>query len=169
MDTFLNIASRRETREFAERPLPADVVERILDAGRLAGSSQNRQPWTFVVVESPERVRALADAVYAPGNILGARLVVAIVLGPKGKSFDAGRAAQSMLLAAANEGVGGVPNGIRDAAAARAALELAPDDQLSTVLAFGYPAKPRDVEKRTAEEWSRRRERKPLTEVVRRL
>jgi nitroreductase len=44
MDTWLAVASRREVREYAGRNLPEDVVQRILDAGRLAGSAKNRQP-----------------------------------------------------------------------------------------------------------------------------
>lgn len=44
MDTWLAVASRREVREYADRNLPEDVVQRILDAGRLAGSAKNRQP-----------------------------------------------------------------------------------------------------------------------------
>lgn len=169
MDTFLTIASRQETREFADRPLPGEAVERILDAGRLAGSSQNRQSWTFLVVESRDRVEALAQAVYAPSNVLGAKLVVAIVLTPEGLIFDAGRAAQNMLLAATNDGIGGVPNGIRDPDAARDALGLGADDKVPIVLAFGYPAQPRDPTRRTAEQWSRTRDRKPLDDVVRRI
>ena len=43
MDTWLAVASRREVREYADRDLPEDVVRRILDAGRLAGSAKNRQ------------------------------------------------------------------------------------------------------------------------------
>jgi nitroreductase len=44
MDTWLAVAGRREVREYADRELPQDVVRRILNAGRLAGSARNRQP-----------------------------------------------------------------------------------------------------------------------------
>ena len=44
MDTFLAIASRRETRDYSARPIPDEITRRILDAGRLAGSAKNRQP-----------------------------------------------------------------------------------------------------------------------------
>jgi nitroreductase len=44
MDTFLAIASKRDTRRYSDRPVPDDVQRRILDAGRLAGSAKNRQP-----------------------------------------------------------------------------------------------------------------------------
>ena len=91
------------------------------DAGRLAGSAKNRQPWRFVVVENSDARASLADAVYEPGNVRGAKLVVAIVA--KG-SLDTGRAVQNMLLVAWNEGVGACPNGFSDPDAAKAALGL---------------------------------------------
>jgi nitroreductase len=165
VDTWLAVASRREVREYADRPLPAEAVERILDAGRLAGSAQNRQPWRFLVVEAPAARSQLAEAVYEPTNVRGAQLVVAI-LGKGG--FDTGRAAQNMLLVAWNEGIGSCPNGLRDPDAARTAIGLGPDDELAIVLTFGYPAKERDPFRSTPEEWSERANRKPLDELVER-
>jgi len=171
MDVRLAITSRREVRAYTSGLLPPDVVERILDAGRLAGSAGNRQPWTFVVVESRERVERLASSVFEPANVLGAALVVAIVVRGKGPiTFDAGRAAQNMLLQAWNEGVGGSPNGIADPDGARAALDLVDEEEkLAIVLSFGYPAKPRDPSALAAEEWSERARRRPLDDLVHRL
>lgn len=166
VDAFLAIASRREVRDYEPRALPPEVEERILDAGRLSGSAKNRQPWRFDVV----RGELLADAVYEPDNLRAAPFVVAVVVRGKGPvSFDAGRAAQNMLLAAWNEGVGGSPNGVADEAAVRSALGLGDDERVAIVLSFGYPARPRDPESRSAEEWSARADRKPLGELVRRL
>ena len=163
MDTFLAIASRRETRDYADRPIPDDVARRILDAGRLAGSAKNRQPWRFLIVEDETARARLAEAVFEPTNVQGAQLVVAIV----GRSgLDTGRCAQNMLLAAWNAGVGSCPNGQRDPEAARAALGLADGEELATVLTFGYPARERHPERRTPEEWSARADRKPLDELV---
>jgi nitroreductase len=163
MDTFLAIASRREVRDYEDRPLPPEVEERILDAGRLAGNSKNRQPWRFVVVPRD----LLAGYVYNPENLRGAALVVAIVVQGKGPiSFDAGRAAQNMLLAAWNEGVGGSPNGIADADGAGRALNLDEDAKIAIVLSFGYPRRPRDPECRSAADWSARAKRRPLEELV---
>lgn len=158
MDTFLAIASRRETRAYADAPIPGDVVHRILEAGRLSGSSQNTQRWEFVVVRNKQ---ALAECVYAPGNVLGAALVVAIA--GDARPFDVGRAAQNMLLAAWNDGVGSCPNGIKDADGAESIVGA----PVSIVLTFGYPAKARDPDSHTAEEWSVRANRKPFDEIVR--
>jgi len=158
VDTYLTIASRREVRDYADTPIPDDVRHRILDAGRLSGSSRNRQLWEFVVVTDKE---ALARCVFAPENVLGAALVVAVAGAARG--FDVGRAAENMLLAAWNDGVGSCPNGIRDAEGAERIVGA----PVAIVLTFGYPAKPRDPSSRTAEEWSARAKRKPLDEVTR--
>jgi nitroreductase len=159
VDTFLAIASRREVRNYSDRPLPDDVVHRILDAGRLSGSSRNSQRWEFVIVRDHE---ALAEAVYAPENVRNAQLAVAIV--GEAFPFDVGRTAQNMLLAAWNDGVGASPNGIKDA---DRAAEVAGGGPVKMVLTFGYPEKPRDPQSRPAEEWSAGANRKPFDEVVR--
>jgi nitroreductase len=155
---YLAIASRREVRDYTDDPIPEEVVHRILDAGRLAGSSRNTQQWEFVIVRDQ---KALASTVYAPANVLGAKLVVAIA--GKAFPFDMARAAQNMMLTAWSEGVGSCPNGIADAAAAERIIGSKP----CIILTFGYPATPRDVTAHTAEEWSARAKRKPFDEVVR--
>ena len=170
METFLAIASRRDERRYLPQPLPAGVVSRLLHAGRLSGSSRNAQPWTFVVPESRERIERVAAAVYVPENVLSAGLVIAVLVRGKGPVlFDAGRAAQSMLLAAWADGIASCPNGIADADAARAALDAAEDEVPVIVLSFGLPERERDPESLTADEWSERANRKTIDEVVRRL
>jgi nitroreductase len=160
MDPYLAIASKRDERAYAETPIPAETRTRILDAGRLSGSSRNRQRWEFVVVSGAEKER-LAEAVYAPENVSSAALVVAIV-GEAG-AFDTGRCAQNMMLGAWGDGVVSCPNGIRDA---DAAAEIC-GGEVRAILSFGYPARARDVTSRGAEEWSARANRKPLSELVR--
>ena len=160
VDVFHAIASRRETRRYSDQPIPDDVRRRILDAGRLSGSSQNTQKWEFVVLNDKD---AVSKFVYAPTNVLGAQLVVAIA-GDAG-SFDMGRAAQNMMLAAWHEGAGSVPNGIQDRDAAAKLI----GKPVGIVLTFGYPANPLDPESKPAEEWSRSAKRKSFDEVVREL
>ena len=157
MDTFLAIASKRDERRYADRPVADDAVTRILDAGRLSGSSQNKQRWTFVVVSD---TGALADAVYAPENVRTAGLVVAIV-GEAGM-FDVGRCAQNMMLAAWDLGVVSCPNGIRDPDKAAAIA----GGEVKMILSFGYPQRELHVEARSAEEWSAAAKRKPLDDLV---
>jgi nitroreductase len=170
VDTFLSVASKREVREYAGRPIPADAERRILDAGRIAGSSQNRQPWRFLIVESPSVRAQLAEAVYVPGNVRGAALVVVIALSGRGPvAFDAGRAAQNMMLTAWNDRIGSCPNGIQDPDTAAKLLDLEEGERPTTVLTFGYPAHTRDPQRHAASEWIERADRKPFDEVVQRL
>ena len=70
MDTLLTIASKREVRQFADRPLPDDAIRRVLDAGRVAGSSQNRQNRRFIAIrEDRELTERVAAGVYALGRV----------------------------------------------------------------------------------------------------
>jgi nitroreductase len=166
VDTFLAIASKRDTRRYADQAVPEEVLLRILEAGRVSGSARNRQPWRFLVVESADRREQLAGAVYEGENVRGAKVVVAIV---SSGGLDTGRCMQNMMLAAWNDGVASCPNGIADADAARAALGLGGDDQLAVVLTFGYPAHGKTGASRSVEEWLERADRKPLDELVTRL
>jgi nitroreductase len=169
VDTYLAIASKRDTRGYDGRPIPLDVAERILDAGRLAGSAKNRQPRRFLLVEDAAVQARLAETVYQPGNVRSAALVVALVT-PGGKyAFDSGRAAQNMMLAAWNEGVASCPNGMPDPDRTAAVLDLGEEERPVIVLTFGYPARERDPESRPAGEWSARADRRPLEDIVTRL
>lgn len=171
MDAYLAIASKREVREFDDRPLEPDTQRRILDAGRVAGSSKNRQARRFVVVRDAGVREEVASSVYDGDTVRAAALVVAIVVGPKGPtSFDAGRAAQNMMLAASNDGIGSCPNGVADAERLRVALGHGEDEKVAIVLAFGYPARPRRApESQPAEEWVARADRRPFEEIVQEL
>ena len=158
MEVYAAIASKRDERRYAERPVSDEHVERILDAGRLTGSSQNTQRWEFVLVS--EARDALAETVYAPANVRTAGLVVAIV-GPA-FPFDVGRCAQNMMLAAWELGIVSCPNGVRDG---ERAAEICGGD-VRIILSFGYRPRPRA--ERSADEWSARANRRPLSELVRR-
>ncbi len=157
MDAFLAIASKRDERRYADRPVAEEDVLRILDAGRLSGSSRNTQNWQFVVIADKA---ALAEAVYAPENVQTAGLVVAII--GDAFPFDVGRCAQNMMLAAWDIGVVSCPNGTRD-------TELAASiagGEVKMILSFGYPQRELHVESRSAEDWSASAKRKPLDDLV---
>ena len=97
----------------------------------------------------------------------GAALVVGLIVTGKGPvSFDAGRAAQNMMLAAWNEGIGSCPNGVADRDRLRGAIGHGADEQVAIVLSFGYPARPVNPERRPASEWIARANRLPFEDVV---
>ena len=166
MDTWLAVASKRDVRRYADRPIPEDVVTRFLDAGRLAGSARNVQPWRFLVIRNPDLKARLAETVYAPDNVSGAALAVAVA----GKAgLDVGRAVQNMFLVAWNDGVASCPNGMPDSARTAEVLGVPAEEGVAIVLSFGYPESARDPERRSAEEWSARANRKLLEEIVEEL
>ena len=165
MDAYLAVVSKREVRSYADRALPPDVVGRILEAGRVAGSSQNRQARRFVVLE---RVKDdAAHSVFVPTNVRTAALAVAIVIGERGPAgFDAGRAAQNMMLAAWSDGVGSCPNGIANAEELARLLRLDDSERVANIVSFGYPARELDPTRRTAEDWIAAADRKPFEEII---
>lgn len=168
MDVRLAVTSKRDHRDFDLKEISQDVLDRILDAGRLAGSARNRQPWRFVVARGDART-VLAPTVYVPPMILAAPVAVAIAVDGRGSAmsgFDAGRAAQNMMLAAWSEGVASCPNGIADVEQAQRVLGLTDEQVLVAILAFGYPSRPRDPARRTPDEWSARANRRALSSVV---
>jgi nitroreductase len=167
VDGYLAIVSKREVREYSDRPIEADVRRRILEAGRISGSSANKQQWRFVDVGSDDKRARLAELVYAPGNVLGAKMVVVIAVHGSGPtSFDAGRAAQNMMLAAWNEGIGSCPNGMPDRDEVAGMLGLHAGEEPAIILTFGYPARPIDPESRSPHDSITRANRKPFDEVV---
>lgn len=145
---FDAIRSKRDTRAYAPRPIPEETLHRILQAGRMAGSAKHAEPCRFVLL----RDRARREEVGACGNytaqLPNAAIAIAIVtLPPTGQwdperatSFDAGRAAQNMMIAAWAEGISSCPVTLhRDDEAARV-LGLPEGHRCVWVLAFGYPA-----------------------------
>ena len=115
METWHAINGVRVVREFADRPLGAAHLKRILNAGRRTGSSKNEQKWVFITVQGRHRLRELAAVGRYGGHLAGAAAAVALVTpdpnGPRGKSimWDLGRAAQNMVLAAWELGIGSAP------------------------------------------------------------
>ncbi|HIQ29948.1 MAG TPA: nitroreductase [Candidatus Caldiarchaeum subterraneum] len=161
MDALKCIYSKREVRDFLDKEVPEDVIIRILEAGRLAGSAKNRQPWDFILVKDRQRLRELSRFGNHAEHVKKASFAVVITV--RGDyfqdPFDAGRAAQNMMLAAHTLGVGSCPVTLHDEEGARSFLEVPEDRRIQVCIAFGYP---RGVERRG------KVRRKPLEEVLHR-
>lgn len=164
-DALLNIVGMRAIRTYADRPVADEIVQRILEAGRSSGSSRNRQPWIFYVAHTEPILSRMAPLVFAPENVKGCRLAVAIASAKGG--FDIGRCAERMMLAAWAYGVGSVPNGIKDAGSLAEMLGLDNGVSVTTILTFGYPL--RAPRQRPVEELLPRMSRLPMAEIVRYL
>jgi nitroreductase len=136
MDAYDAVVGKRDQRAFLPRPIPEPALRRILQAGRMAGSSKNREPNRFVVVRDPERLAALGAL--SPVGRWMARAAVAIVIAQTEEhQFDAGRCAQNMMLAAWDEGIGSCPAHLPEVAV-RHLLHIPEDLAVNRVIGFGY-------------------------------
>jgi nitroreductase len=169
VDAYLDIISLRAVHDYSDRPIDDNELERILQAGRAAGSAANRQPWLFVTVTSRDTLDRLAEAVYEPDNLRGCQAAIAVVVRSPNQGFDAGRAAENIMLAAWADGIGSCPNGVRDRERAHAVLGIPEDRYLANIISLGYPKKPWQVADKSPEGILRRIKRKPLSEIVRRI
>lgn len=167
MDTFQTIASKRDLRSYAADPLPDAVLERILEAGRLSGNAMNRQQRRFVVLSEGARARA-AELVTRASNLERCTAAIGIVSSEQGSwaDFDAGRAAQNMMLAAWSEGVGSCPNAFSDPGGISDLLGVGEGERAAILLSFGYPPAGTTPESRTLEEWLADANREPLSDLV---
>lgn len=147
MDVWTAIITQRAVRDFADRPIPDDALERILDAGRRAPSSKNTQPWEFVVVSERDRLTQLAGVGRYAGHLAGAATAIAFVTPeepPKSLAsalYDLGHATQSMMLVALELGIGTVHAAVYDQELVRSLLGLPTDRRCDYLISLGYPAK----------------------------
>jgi nitroreductase len=145
VQTWEAIASRRNVRAFADRPIAAADLDRILEAGRRSPSSQNWQPWDFIVVTDRARLRELAGVWRGAGHVAGTAPTI-VVIGPAADNefgraqFDLGQATMSMLLAAADLGIGSCHAGVADLDLARELLGFPADRDWAFLISLGYPA-----------------------------
>lgn len=142
---FDTIKAKRAVRTFTGEPLPDEVVERILDAGRRSGSAKNMQPWEFIAVRNREALEALSACGKGAWHLAGAGLGVALVTPDPfyrlSVPFDLGRTTQNMMLAAWAQGVGSCVARLHDPAKAARALGVPEDGyRVDWAISFGYPA-----------------------------
>jgi len=142
MDTYQTILSVRSVRQFdLTKPIGDEVLHRILQAGRMSGSSKDTQPWWFIVVTERETLSALSKCGNFAQHIAGATLAIAIVFDPQfyRGEFDSGRCAQNMMLAAWADGVGSCIASMHREDDTKAVLGVPAQYRLQHIISFGYP------------------------------
>ncbi|MGB6457349.1 MAG: nitroreductase family protein [Streptosporangiaceae bacterium] len=145
MQTWDAITARRNVRTFASQPIPAGDLDRILEAGRRSPSSQNWQPWDFVLITDRAQLAELSHVFSGAHHVAHSAATIAIVGPPadnpfRRAQFDLGQAAMSMALTAADLGIGSCHAGVEDMALARRVLGLPADRDWAILLSLGYPA-----------------------------
>jgi nitroreductase len=145
MQTWEAITSRRNVRSFADRPIPDTDLDRILEAGRRSPSSQNWQPWDFVLVTDREQLREVAKVWRGAGHVEGSAATI-VVVGPaadnpfRRATFDLGQATMQMMIAAADLGIGSCHAGVGDMPRLRELLGIPEDRDWALLISLGYPA-----------------------------
>ena len=158
VDALKCIRTRREIRDYLDKSIPQECIDQILEAGRLAPSSKNSQPWHFIVIREGETLSRISDLTPTGKHIAKAPVAIAIVMeDAKLPEVDGARAGQNMVLAAWSLGVGScwVTNFYEDGV--KELLGVPHRMKLVTVLPFGYPTEPKTT---------RRKVRKPIDEIV---
>ena len=144
MEVYDALRTRLTVREFKPDPVPDDVLNRILEVGRLAPSSRNLQPWHFIVIKNPETIKRIGEIATSGRFVTGAPLAIAVAMENADRpELDAGRVLQQMELLAWSEGLGTCFVGLRVAEQNQQVKELLgiPESlELITVLPFGYRA-----------------------------
>ncbi len=169
MRVFDAILTNLAVRNFQDRPINEEHLQRILDAGRLCQSGKNLQPWHFIVIRDRNLLNRLADLMKGdPDEPIVRRvpLAVALLSDPEydSHSVDIGRVAQNMTLAAWELEVGSCfmwgpepPDRKPYREAARALLGIPDRFDFVGLLVFGYPKQLR---------MAKQKKRKQLREIV---
>ncbi len=158
MDVYDAVRTMLAVRQYKDKPLPRDLVRRIVEAGRLTGSASNKQPWHFIVVEDKDTLRRISEIATTGPYIAQApcAIVVAVENTPLAIS-DGSRAIQDMMLTAWEGGAGTNWVGFMGYDEIKPLLGIPNEMKILAIIPFGYPAEHRGGAKKN---------RKPLTEVA---
>jgi nitroreductase len=160
MEVFEAVRTVLAVRSYQDKPVPPEIIHRIVEAAHLTASSRNLQPWHFVVVENRDTLRQIGTI--AKTGQYTAQAAFAIVVATDKTEYavsDASRAIQSMLLTAWSEGVAGNWVGFLNLPQLKPLLNIPDDLDIVAVLPFGYPDKAIGQGKK---------KRKPLSQIAHR-
>ena len=146
METWDAIRVRRNVRQYSDRAISPDDLDRILEAGRRAPSSMNAQRWDFVVVTDREQLQELAKVWRYGRHVARSAATMALVVPETDDpdtacsiEYDLGQVTMSMMLAAADLGIGSGHSAVGDQDAARLILQVPEDHNVEWMVALGYP------------------------------
>ena len=165
-DCLSLLRTLRAVRSFRPDHVPQEVVDDVLEVARWSGSASNKQPWEILVVRERDTLRSLASVGGYAWHLAGAPLGIVLVMAgerAEQETYDEGRLAERIMLAAHAHGVGSsigwfVGSG---RVVARELLRIPQEKVVRTVISLGYPDED-DRRSRTG----RGLVRKPLGEII---
>lgn len=166
MDIFEAIQERKSIRVYQDKPIPRETIERLLEAGRLAPSARNSEPWHFIAVTNSEKRKALSKGLCA--KFVAQAPLAIVVCGDKNASadwyaVDASLAVENMVLAAVSEELGTCIVGSFTEADVKQLLRISENFEVIAIIAVGYPREKLDLSSKLLRLV---RSRKTLTEVA---
>ncbi|MGD0611270.1 MAG: nitroreductase family protein [Anaerolineales bacterium] len=160
MEVYDAVRTVLAVRAYQDKPVPPEVVHRIVEAGHLTASSVNGQPWHFIIVENRETLKKLGGLARSGPYIAQAPLAIVVAMEKSIYAVsDASRAIQSMILTAWSEGVGSNWVGFGNLTDVKPLLGIPENIDVLAILPFGYPAKVIGKGKK---------KRKPISEIAHR-
>jgi nitroreductase len=147
VDTWDAIRSRRNVRSYADEAIAPKDLDQILEAGRRTPSAGNQQAWDFVVCTDREQLAQLAKVWRSAGHVARSAATIALVA-PNAQEarsrdlvqYDLGQATMSIMLAAADLGIGSAHSAVSDQELARHLLGLPEDRFCAWLITLGVPA-----------------------------
>lgn len=141
------IRTRRSIRKFRPDPVPHELIEKVLDAGRWAPSGQNNQPWRFAIITSRTTIAKISKLTHYSKVVMASQALIPVFLDieksyHREKDIQAiGACLQNMLLEAHSLGLGAVWLGeiIKSDRPLRELFGLSGSLELMAVIALGYP------------------------------
>jgi nitroreductase len=147
METWDAIRARRNVRSFTDQPIAEPKLERILEAARRTPSARNWQPWDFVLVTDRAQLQALSKVWVGAGHVATSAATIALIApsldAPREQSleqYDLGQATMSILIAAADLGLGTGHSAVGDQDLARELLGFPEDRFCAYLIAIGHPS-----------------------------
>jgi nitroreductase len=147
VETWEAIRSRRNVRSYGEQAIAPEDLDRILEAGRRTPSAGNQQAWDFVVCTDREQLTQLARVWRAARHVASSAATIALVAPGSEDArtrdliqFDLGQATMSIMLAAADLGIGSAHAAVADQELARRLLGFPEDRFCAVLITLGVPA-----------------------------
>jgi len=159
VEVFEAVRTILAIRSYRDKPVPSDLIRRIVEAGQLTGSAMNAQPWRFVVIDERETIRRIGTLTRSGPYVAQAPLVIVVAIEKTRFAVsDGSRAIQSMMLTAWAEGVGSNWVGfVGMLDEVKPPLNIPEEVDVLAVVPFGYPSQPVGKGKK---------QRKPLSEIA---
>lgn len=172
------LSRRWSPRAFDERPVEAEILASLFEAARWAPSSNNEQPWRFIVArkEEPQVYERLLGCL-KEGNQRWARLAPVLILSVAKRTFedgspnrhafhDVGLAAENLVLQATALGLASHQMAGYHVDQVRAEFGIPPEYDPVAAIAIGYPGDPARLDERLRQRELKPRERRPVSGFV---